>query len=114
MKTIVGAGAVAFLLSSLVKSNELGTRQHSRLTADQEYDEQTAMDNASSLFAPAPKSHKSKVGKYQKGSKGSKGAGQNTRGPDKPAGGGRSRGPDKCLDKWSEIAQQKKYSYQSP
>mmetsp|Transcript_32100 Transcript_32100/g.73335 ORF Transcript_32100/g.73335 Transcript_32100/m.73335 type:complete len:877 (-) Transcript_32100:264-2894(-) len=128
MKTIVGAGAVAFLLSSLVKSNELGTRQHSRLTSE-EYDEQT-VDNTPNLFAPAPKAHKSKVGKYQKGSKGE---GQNTRGPNKAggggpsgpgkAGGGGSRGPDKagggeawaaCLDKWSEIAQRKKYSYQSP
>mmetsp|Transcript_24199 Transcript_24199/g.54086 ORF Transcript_24199/g.54086 Transcript_24199/m.54086 type:complete len:866 (-) Transcript_24199:216-2813(-) len=106
MKTIVGAGAVAFLLSSLVKSNELGTRQHSRLTSE-EYDEQT-VDNTPNLFAPAPKAHKSKVGKYQKGSKGE---GQNTRGPDK-AGGGEAWAA--CLDKWSEIAQRKKYSYQSP
>ncbi|EJK62437.1 hypothetical protein THAOC_16952, partial [Thalassiosira oceanica] len=42
--------------SSLVKSNELGTRQHSRLTSE-EYDEQT-VDNTPNLFDPAPKAHK--------------------------------------------------------
>ena len=68
MKTIVGASAIAFL-SSLVRANEFGTRQHSRLTSE-EYDEQT-VDNASNLFAQKnTKSHKSKgskmKSKYQK------------------------------------------------
>mmetsp|Transcript_32101 Transcript_32101/g.73340 ORF Transcript_32101/g.73340 Transcript_32101/m.73340 type:complete len:672 (-) Transcript_32101:142-2157(-) len=64
MKTIVHVCAIAFL-SPLVESNEFGTRQHSRLTATEEYEEQT-VDNASNLFAPAPKNAKSGKTKVKK------------------------------------------------